>query len=383
MTFNMMRILLSSLIISLLLVSCSTGKKAYERGDYYAATIKAVNRLRSNPDSEKALNALKDSYPMAMEYFQGKIDYALNTGRQFKYSEIVDYYEMMNHLSDEVSRCPAALKLFPEVNFYTAELSQARNLAAEEQYKAGLGNEKINTRKSWKDAYYNYQQADCYVPGYKDVVERMRNAKFNATLKVIVEKIQVPRTYQLTSDFFLNQIIESLTSSRPNEFVEYYSPESAEKAGVNYPDQVLRMNFDEFVIGQVYDKETVIDVSRDSVEVGTVTLPDGTVKKVYNTVKAKLTTYRREIISNGVLDVTIIDFPLDQIASQRKFPGQFTWSTEWSTFNGDERALRKDQLALCNKKPVPVPRQQDLFIEFTKPIYNQVTPFLRDFYRKY
>jgi len=383
MIFNMIRVFLSSLIISLLLISCSTGKKAYERGDYYNATLKAVNRLRSNPDSEKALDALKDSYPMALKYFQGKIDYALNANSPFKYSEIVDYYELMNHLSDEVSRCPAALRLFPDVNFYTAELSQSRNLAAEEQYIAGLANEKINTRISWKDAFYNFQQADCYIPGYKDVKERMQIAKFNATLKVIVEQIAVPRTYQLTSDFFLNQVIESLKGNRPDEFVAYYSPESAEKAGISYPDQVLRMNFDEFVIGQVYDKETIIDVSRDSVEVGTVTLPDGTVKKVYNTVKAKLSTYRREIISNGVLDVTIIDFPLDKVISQRKFPGQFIWYTEWSTFNGDERALNSNQLALCNKKPVPVPRQQDLFIEFTRPIFNQVSPFLQNFYRKY
>ena len=172
----------------------------------------------------------------------------------------------------------------------------------------------------------------------------------------------MPRTYQLTSDFFLNRILESLTSNRPNEFVEYFSPESAENAGIKYPDQVLRMSFDDFVVGQVYDKETVRDLSRDSVEVGTVTLPDGTKKKAYNTVKAKLTTYRREISSNGLLDVTIIDFPLNRVISERKFPGQFVWFTEWGSFNGDERALSKDQLALCDKRPAPPPPPQDLFV---------------------
>ena len=61
----MLRTLIFSVLIGLLLISCSTGKKAYERGDYYAATIQAVNRLRSNPDSRKALEAVKNSYPMA------------------------------------------------------------------------------------------------------------------------------------------------------------------------------------------------------------------------------------------------------------------------------------------------------------------------------
>ena len=380
---NMLRTFISSVLIGMLLISCSTGKKAYERGDYYAATLQAVNRLRSNPDSRKALEAVKNSYPMALKYFQDKIDYSLRTNSQFKYSETAGYYEMMNHLSDEVSRCPAALNIFPEINFYTDELVAAKKLAAEEQYNAGLANEEINTRDSWKDAFYNYKEADGFVPGYKDAIERMEIARFNATLKVIVEPIPVPRTYQITSDFFLQQIIESLERYRPNEFVQYYSPESAEKNGIEYPDQVLRMNFDEFVIGQVYDKESMTELSRDSVEVGSVTMPDGTIQKVYGTVKAKLTNFRREIISNGRLDVTIIEFQQNRVATQQKFSGQFVWFTEWATFNGDERALSNEQLALCARKPAMPPPPQDLFVEFTRPIYDQVTPFLRSFYRKY
>ena len=379
----MKKIIFSSFIICMLLISCKTGKKALERGDYYNATLQAVNRLRSNPDSEKALKAVKDSYPMSLDYFQGKIDYALSANDLFKYTEIVDYYEKMNRLSDEVSSCPAAMKIFPHVNYYTSELVEARKSAAEEQYIAGLSNEKINTRLSWKDAYYNYQQAEHFVPGYKDARDRQDQAKYNATLKVIVEQISVTRKYQLSSDFFLNQIIESLQTNRPNEFVQYYSPEAAENAGIKYPDQVLRMNFDEFIIGQVYDKETVRDLSRDSVEVGSVVMPDGSKKIVYNTVKAKMTTYHRELISNGTLDVSIIDFPSNTVVSQRKFSGQYVWFTEWGSFNGDDRALNKDQIAMCNRKPILPPAQQDLFVEFTKPIYNQVTPYLKTFYKKY
>ena len=177
----MLRTISLSFMVSILLLSCSTGKKAYERGDYYNATLQAVNRLRSNPDSKKALKALEDSYPMALKYYQGKIDYALNTSDQYKFSEVVDYYEKMNRLADEISRCPAALKIFPQVNFYTSELVQARKQAAEEQYNAGLENEKLNTRLSWKDAYFNFRETDHFVPGYRDVKDRMLNAKFNAT----------------------------------------------------------------------------------------------------------------------------------------------------------------------------------------------------------
>jgi len=379
----MTRILLTPFIICLLIMSCSSGKKALERGDYFTATLQAVNRLRSNPNSSKALDAVKESYPMSLTYFSGKIENTLGSNTPFKYSEVAGYYEKINLLSDEVSRCPAAIKILPKVNYFTKELARARNLAAEEQYQAGLVNEKLNTRLSWKDAWFNYQQADRFSQGYKDVKSRLDEAKYNATLKVIVEQIQVTRKYQLTAGFFLNQIIENLTRNRPNEFVAFYSPESAVKNGIKNPDQLLRMNFDDFVVGQVYDKESVSEASRDSVEVGTVTLPDGKKVKAYNTVKAKLTINRRELISMGVLDVTIVDLQQNSVVSQRKFPGQFFWFFEWGSFNGDERALNSDQLAMCGRKPVPPPGPQDLFIEFTKPIFNQVTPFLKSFYQQY
>lgn len=378
-----MRTLIISILAVSLLISCSTGKKAYERGDYFNATIQAVNRLRSNPDSEKARAALERSYPAALQYYQEKINNALQSNRQFRHSETVDYYELLNHMADEIRRCPAALQLFPDPKSFDSELATAKYNAAEEHYQAGLGNEKLNERSSWKKAYYNFQDADCFVPGFKDAKQRMQTAYLNATWKVIVEPITVPTAYQLTSDFFRNQVIEFLKNERPNEFVEYYTPESAEKAGIKVPDQVLRMSFDQFVVGNVYDKETIIELSRDSVETGTVRLPDGTVHKVYGTVKARLRTFHRELISNGLLDVSVIDWPRNQLATERKFPGQFVWYTEWATFNGDERALSKEQLALCSRVPVPPPAPQNLFIEFTKPIFNQVSPYLQSYFSRF
>ena len=374
---------LSFLIVSLTLFACTTEKKALQHGDYYNATVQAINRLRSNPTSKKALATIKESYPLALKFYKEKTDRSLTGSNQYKYSEVADSYEKMNQLADEISRCPAALKIYPDLNYYTNELREAKKLAAAEQYNAGLNSEKLNTRNSWKDAYFNFVQADRFEPGYKDVKERMDIAKFNATLKVIVEQIPVPKNYQLSSDFFLVKMVESLIKYRPNEFVEYYSPESAQTAGIKTPDQVLRMSFDEFTIGQIYDKETIRDCSRDSVVVGSVTLNDGTNRKVYNTVKAKLTTYRREITSKGVLDVTIIDFQENKILSENKIPGQYIWFTEWGSFNGDERAINKDQLALCNKKAAMPPNSQALFVEFTNPIFGQVTTFLRSFYRNY
>lgn len=52
-------------------------------------------------------------------------------------------------------------------------------------------------------------------------------------------------------------------------------------------------------------------------------------------------------------------------------------------FNGDERELSPEQMRLTKLKEQVPPPPQDLFIEFTKPIYNQITTKIRDFYKAY
>ncbi|MFZ2907448.1 MAG: hypothetical protein WAZ98_14685 [Cyclobacteriaceae bacterium] len=52
------------------LSACTSGKKAYERGDYYEAVMQAVNRLRQNPDHDKSKEALKMPIPWPLTTFK-------------------------------------------------------------------------------------------------------------------------------------------------------------------------------------------------------------------------------------------------------------------------------------------------------------------------
>ena len=48
------------------LTACTSGKKAFEHGNYVEAVMQSVGRLRQKPDHSKSQEALKNSYPMAM-----------------------------------------------------------------------------------------------------------------------------------------------------------------------------------------------------------------------------------------------------------------------------------------------------------------------------
>lgn len=105
--------------------------------------------------------------------------------------------------------------------------------------------------------------------------------------------------------------------------------------------------------------------------------------KVYGTVKATLYQYKKTTTSKGVVSFRIIDAKTGALLSAEKMPGEFVWVSEWATFNGDERALSAEQLRLSRLKEQPAPSAQDLFIEFTKPIYEQITAKIHDFYKNY
>jgi len=104
---------------------------------------------------------------------------------------------------------------------------------------------------------------------------------------------------------------------------------------------------------------------------------------VYGTVKATVYHYSKTIRSAGVMDFRIIDANTEKILTVEKMPGEFIWFSEWATFNGDERALTEEQLELSKQKEIPPLPPQDLFTEFTRPIFDQIINKVKNYYRNY
>jgi hypothetical protein len=93
--------------------------------------------------------------------------------------------------------------------------------------------------------------------------------------------------------------------------------------------------------------------------------------------------YRREILSGGILSLRIVDAQNNRVIQQRNFTGEYVWATNWANFKGDDRALSNEQKRLCNQQAQLPPPHQDLFIEFTKPIYTQAVQYVRSAYSRY
>jgi hypothetical protein len=345
--------------------------------------MKAINRLRQNPDHSKSMAILSDAYPLAVEYFESQANNEIASNSNFKWKNAIQSYNQINQLYEQIRQCPGCLKVIKNPKNYYSELGPLKEKAADESYNAGINALMKGTRNDAKQAYFNFADAQSFVPGYKEVIDYLDKSKYEATLKVIIEQIPLPARYNLSGGFFQDRVEEYLhTNYTDRQFIKFYTPREAESVQLPQADQILRIQFDDFSVGNTVLKEKEETVTKDSVRVGEVKMEGKTVP-VYNTVKAKLTIIRKEVLSNGLLSMVVVDARTNGILSHKKFTGEYIWFNSWARFNGDERALTDQQLALCKQREIQSPGAQELFLEFTKPIYNQLIPALKGFYQNY
>ncbi|MBC7745577.1 MAG: hypothetical protein H7096_10780 [Flavobacterium sp.] len=366
------------LTLSFFFFGCSSGKRSLEKGNYDQAVYKAVSRLQKNTGNPKALKTLNEAYRYASDDHLDNVRQAKLSSNVLRWETVIKEYEDLNNLAEVIKRCPSCRQEISVPERYISELAEAKLNAATIRYARGIKLLEENNRLSAKQAYYDFEKADQLYPDFKDVVKKLDEAYWAAVIKVIVQPVELNRSiYKYSNEYFQNKIYQYLENYEQRSFIKFYTPKEARKDEL-IPDQVLSLNFDDFVVGQTYVKERVEEVTRDSVKVGTT---DG--KDIYGTVKANVVTFEKTISSAGLLNVTVTDWRTKNTLTQEKLQGVFVWQDRWGTFRGDERALRNEDISLIEKRESLPPAPQELFIEFTKPLYAQLTDKIRRFYSRY
>ena len=370
----------------LFLNACSTGRKSLQRGDYSDAIMKAASRLSNDPDNRKAIQVVRDGYPLAISYYQEEIDQTLSGNAPFKWKHTLEIMQTVNRISDQIRRIPAARQLVQNPKTYTSELADVENRAALEYYDAGMDEMGKNTREAFKQAYFDFQNADGLVAGFKDSRQKMMQAKEQATLKVVVEQIPVNGKYEYSAQFFYDNVFQMLNQQfQEKDFVHFFSPEQAEKTNLKYPDMVLQMGFYDFFIDRPQHFEEERTLSKQVEEKYQVKISkDSTVTRIRNVVKnGKIKIVTDQVASGGLLELKAVDFQSQKIVFTDKIPGQFTWKNQYGVFVGDKEVLDNNLINILNNRVLMPPAAQDMFVLFTKPIFNQLQNKLTGYFRQY
>lgn len=287
------------LVVVAVLSGCSSGKSTFERGNYYEAVLTSVNRLRKNSDHKKSVETLRQAYPLAVSFYEDRAKLALASNERFKWGEVVKSYTLINNMYDEIKRCPGALAVVPNPINYFSKLQEARQNAAEEAYAAGILSLQGSTRDDAKVAYGYFKTANDYAPGYKEVNDYLQAALDAATVKILVEPIPVhSKTVGVSADFFNDKISEFVHGAAISEFVKFYTRAEAQTLKLN-PDHIIQLSFDEFAVGEVFKHEREIQLSKDSVVLGTYASP--VAAQPQDNAASKTASTRSDLVGTGVL----------------------------------------------------------------------------------
>lgn len=367
-----LRLLLLFISSVVLLDSCSSGKTALKKGNYYDAVLQAVNRLRQNPDHKKSIEVLRTSYQMAIEYLETDAQNQIASNANFKWKNAVQDYENINYLYEQIRTSPGALKVIPKpINKYK-ELTEVKSKAAEESYEAGIQSMMKDTRDDAKRAYFLFVEANALSPGYRESIEMMEQSKFNATIKVIVEP-----SIQNYYDWNFEPVVFGVN---PSQFVKFYTPRQAQDAGLTKVDQFVRL----VVNGYSENKPAItkrVENYKDSVKVGEKTVNNVKVP-VYEKVSGSSTIFEKQITSRGSITLFIKDAASNVELRNSDLISEERWSDRWATCTGDQRAIPAGINKLCGVKE-PYMARDFLILQTKKELDNKLASALSSFYGGY
>lgn len=366
------RLLTLSLALILLLDGCSSGKRAYKQGDYYDAVLAAVQRLRGKPTHKKSIEVLKLSYQLAIDYLQTDTENQMTANANFKYRTAVQNYQKINNLYNEIRTSPGALKVIPKPVSKFEELTEYKAKAAEETYEAGILALLKNTREDAKQAYYLFNESNTYSPGYREAIEMIDQAKFNATLKVVVQP-----TLLSYRDWNFEPVLFGYTS---NLFVQMYSPAQATEQNLQKIDQYIKVAINGYTEGRpAVTKKT--ETIKDSVKTGEKTVA-GKKVPIYKDVSATLTTYTKTITGRGSLNLIITDGVSQAEIRNTEIVADESWSDTWATYAGDVRAMPDWAKKLSDKKE-PFMNRGTLEEQTRRALSTRLANEIRNFYNQY
>jgi hypothetical protein len=90
-----------------------------------------------------------------------------------------------------------------------------------------------------------------------------------------------------------------------------------------------------------------------------------------------------QVTSGGLIELKAIDFQSQKIVFTDKIPGQYTWQNKYGIFVGDKEVLDNELIKILNNNMIIPPASQDMFVLFTKPIFNQLAEKLTNYFMQY
>ncbi len=372
---NQLTILAASAI---LIGGCSSGQKAYERGDYYKAASQAVKRLKSSPENEKASNVLINAYPSAVDWGMRTVSQANRSTDPFRNEAVAIEYGRLNLLAENILKTPAARALIPAPKEFQAEENAAAKAAAQQRLSVAQQLLATGTKPAAQDAVRHLEAAVRFQPHDSQLQGQLDLAFGLALTDVLIRPVLLPATGLNANQLeqHLNRYIERNLNQR---FLQFTTNEEAAQIPNYQPDLILEVHLEAFEHILNDRKVSEEPFQKDNVVIGqTRGIPP---QDVYGTVKGRLSITSLNEIAQLPTALHIVSAN-GTILLDKHFASSTERTSRWATLRGDERAIPDAEKALLDKKEPESLLSQSTLDRLTTEVMKDLEKELRAYFTK-
>ena len=364
------------IILSFIITSCSSGLQQLKKGNFDEAIFSSSERLQKHPDHKKALAVIREAYPLAIDDHKRAIRVFENSQEPFRWEKALAEYQALNRIYDVISHSPVSMREVGVPQNYAREAETARQLAADERYQAGvMALAQKENRLAAKDAVGQFERANQLIPNYKNANQKAEEAFQYAIHRVVIEPVyDMYRLHHYDyADLQKAFDDEIFRSKMPNQFVRYYTTNTAHQEALPQND-IVKFAFLGLTSPQRDITTTIEHFSRE-IKVGTKKKNDSTKVDVFETVHAKITTFKKSVLVRGTMQMRIFDNKTNALLTEETNDERYCWTDSWQVFEGNPKALADGQT--CPPSSAPILSNEPSGSYFFNQISNQFANHFR------
>lgn len=375
---------LSFIAVIFFFISCKTASKLYEKGNYDEAVELAAKKLQKDPHDSKLRNIIQTSYRYAVEDHESRIRNNSQSSNELKWEWMYNEYCALQKMYEAIRKVPEVNKLVRPTD-YSSYLITYGEKAGDIRYDRGLSFMQRSDKQSYQQAYREFQVAERLKPGDRNIIQKKIEAYEYAVTNVVILPMQERYGFRYSSynnnyNSLDEQLLRSLQYNSGNDFVRFYSDWDARSQNIR-ADEIVDMRLATLNIGRYYDHRSTRQVSKEVVIREIVYRPDSIVKE-YGRVYADITTIRRTMNSDAILQVNVRNGNGGWLWSDN-FTANHSWSTEFASYTGDARALSESDKQLINRRQEQAPREEEIIRCLMDEINNNALYRIRNYFNRY
>ena len=171
-------------IIPFLFAACRSTKTSQDK-DLFTA----IKKFEKDPSNTELKNRITELYNNAAKSHLDKIEVYNTLTEADKWGKLLKEYEALRKLYETIGTS-AASKLVNAPS-YSSEIENAKQSGAEAYYNIGISELDKGDKQSARNAYYAFNTANKFIPGYKDVRQQISLAYQNSIVNVVINRFHL------------------------------------------------------------------------------------------------------------------------------------------------------------------------------------------------